>query len=1345
MNFRQWLRQTFAPRPQARRARPARARCLPRVEPLEDRFSPAVLTVNSLLDNSPAGDGIVTLREAVNAGQGRGRTDLGATGTGDDVIRFAPQLDGGTITLTSFRTDLVLGNTAILIRNTKLVFDGETGLTRGITIARDATRPPFRFLWVDNQQGNPNVAVTLQGLTVSGFTAQGADGGRAGGRAGGGGGGAGMGGAIFNRGAELTIINSTLTGNTAQGGNGGISPGSSSGGGGGGGGMDSPGGAGEAGNVTAGLLNLYGGGGGGPNGGHSDYRATVFESGTGEPGGFGGGGAGGFADTQFGLASANSGFAGGFGGGGGGGGQVFNPPSNSAFLPNYNGPGVFGAGGGAGGFGAGSGGSAGNERTIRPTIAGFGGGLGGASNGSNGGGGGGGAGLGGAIFNEAGTVFITNSTIAGNAARGGIGGASTGTAGANGSGAGGGVFNHNGVVSLFHVTVARNTAAEGRGVYNRGDAVVTPGSTSTTATAEAFNTIIDDFVGTQPGFPVTGQNVTRGRNNLIQTAIGFAGGVVSTADPNLLNTLQNNGGRTATLALLPGSPAINAGFRGNVFQDQRGVPRDATPDIGAFEYDLPLQSQEITFNGPAPRTLGAADFQVSAQASSGLPVSFTASGQATVYQAGDGRWFIRLLGAGTATITASQAGNSFFSPAFSRTRTLTINKGTLTYEATPVSRLYGADNPVFTGRVTGFAFGDTQAAVTTGTLAFTTFATASSPADRFGFPITGGGLTDRTGNYSFAQSPGNASALTILAVTTANLQATLATQSSVTLRVQPAEADGVVRAINALAAQSAPRTITLNLTGGTYGGVTVSPRANITVVIVGTAGSTTFVGRSPAFTVAGGDVRVENVTFTTGTPSPTILVTGGKMTLRHDEIFETPRFNDPAIMITGGSLDMGTANDPGDNHFHGHGNFLSAVDPRAVTVVVGDFDIDGRVVAGSVPTTTTLSTNSATTAFGQGVRITARVVPWDGGTPTGTVHFFDVTTKTDLGRVPLTLVGGVGLAAFTTAQLSIGGHEIRATYEGDGTFIPSEAVVDQTVVVPVRVAGNGPGAAPVVTVSSGGAADFQITAFDPDFTGGVNAVVLPLDGRSQVVAGAGPGGGPLVKVFDVASGSLVREVMAFDPDFRGGVTVAAGSLGDDAIYVVAAGPGGGPHVKVYDARDGSLLSSFFAYDTGFTGGVNVAVGDVNGDGRLDVVTGAGPGGGPQVSVFDAATGQLLRSFFAFDPGFMGGVSVAVGDADLDGRDDIAAGAGPGGGPAVAVFDGPSGAPRANFFAYDQETTAGVLVAWTDLDNAGAGVLGVGQAPRGGDPHVFNALTGQNVDELFEDALLDGSGLFAGAV
>src|SRR6202041_1386914 len=47
----------------------------------------------------------------------------------------------------------------------------------------------------------------------------------------------------------------------------------------------------------------------------------------------------------------------------------------------------------------------------------------------------------------------------------------------------------------------------------------------------------------------------------------------------------NNGGPTQTMALLTGSPAINAGDpNGAPSTDQRGVLRDASPDIGAFEY-----------------------------------------------------------------------------------------------------------------------------------------------------------------------------------------------------------------------------------------------------------------------------------------------------------------------------------------------------------------------------------------------------------------------------------------------------------------------------------------------------------------------------------------------------------------------------------------------------------------------------------------------------------------------------------------------------------------------------------------------------------------------------------------
>jgi hypothetical protein len=171
--------------------------------------------------------------------------------------------------------------------------------------------------------------------------------------------------------------------------------------------------------------------------------------------------------------------------------------------------------------------------------------------------------------------------------------------------------------------------------------------------------------------------------------------------------------------------------------------------------------------------------------------------------------------------------------------------------------------------------------------------------------------------------------------------------------------------------------------------------------------------------------------------------------------------------------------------------------------------------------------------------------------------------------------------------------------------------------------------------------------------------------------------------------------MAYDTTFLGGVRVAAGDTTGDGLadIITGAGPGGGPHVKVFSGLDNSLRQSFMAYTTAFRGGVYVGAGDVNGDGRADVITGAGAGGGSHVEVFSGPDGSLLRSFLAYDSTFVVGVRVgATGDINGDGRAEVVAGAGPGGGPHVKVFnDGNGLAVVDSFFALDATFRGGVFV------------------------------------------------------
>jgi hypothetical protein len=250
--------------------------------------------------------------------------------------------------------------------------------------------------------------------------------------------------------------------------------------------------------------------------------------------------------------------------------------------------------------------------------------------------------------------------------------------------------------------------------------------------------------------------------------------------------------------------------------------------------------------------------------------------------------------------------------------------------------------------------------------------------------------------------------------------------------------------------------------------------------------------------------------------------------------------------------------------------------------------------------------------------------------------------------------------------------------------------------VPDVITAPGRGAPPEIRVFDGVTGKLARTflAYDASVLSGVFVAAGDVngDGYADVITGADAGGGPHVKVFSGRDGSVLYSFFAYAADMFSGVRVAAGDVDGDgyADIITGAGAGGGPHVKVFSGADGSLLRSFFAYGTTFYGGVYVASADVDGDGKADIITGAGAGGGPHVEVFGGADGSLRASFFAYGATFFGGVRVGA-LSGTNGRAAILTAAGPGGGPHARVFDGLTQALMDSFFAYDASVTSGVFI------------------------------------------------------
>ncbi len=860
-------------------------------------------------------------------------------------------------------------------------------------------------------------------------------------------------------------------------------------------------------------------------------------------------------------------------------------------------------------------------------------------------GGAGGRHYGGGIYND-GTLTVETSTIADNTATGDAGGgifndvggvvsvdSSTLTGNVAGY-AGGGIYNYDGTLTVKDSTISDNTATLdiGGGILNGGgtttvESSTLSGDTAGYAGAEIGNnvTLAGDIIGTPNGPPSTGECFGSpepsddGYNVSDDASCNLTTSTSINSSPTIdayLGSLGANGGPTQTVPLLASSsvipspgpdPALTAipssfilptGESACSDPDQRGAPRSAPCDMGAFELasttttlgastTSPVVGEQVTYTATVSPTPdgGSVTFY-----DGGNPITCTNSGGQTVTSGqATCEYTYETTSGSPHSITATYSGDTNFSESSTTSATsVTVGEAstTTTLGASTTSPVVG-EQVTYTatvsptpdgGSVTFYDGGNPITCTNSGGQTVT----SGQATCEYTYETTSGSPHSITATYSgdtnFSESSTtSATSVTVgEAPTTTTLGASTTSpvvgeQVTYTATVSPTPDGGSVTFYDGgnpiTCTNSGGQTVTsgqatceytYETTSGsphsitaTYSGDTnfsESSTTSATSVTVGEAPTTTTLGASTTSPVVG-----EQVTYT-ATVSPT--PDGGSVTF-YDGGNPITCTNSGGQTVTSGqaTCEYTYETTSGSPHsitatYSGDTNFSGSSTSASTTVTV---------VSASTTTTPSIVTSGPYT-YGESITYEVAISPEYTGAPTGTVQV--LVGSTEVCTVSLNS-SDEGSGDCTSTSAAAGNLQtVTANYLGDSNFAASSGTASETLSItkaPLTITASSP------TITYGDA----VPAISPSFSGFVNG---------DTASSLSPG--PTCSVTGLPSGNTAGSYTtscggAVDTNYT--ITYSSGTLTiSEALLTITANPA----TRSYGQSNTSFTVSYSGFVNG---------------------------------------------------------------------------------------------------------------------------------------------------------------------